>query len=275
MIDGEEEETEVLETPEVEEEAHEEAENDNTEGEILTVQIGDEAPEEDDTAKAPEWVKDLRRKSRDDAKRIRDLEAALAEREKKPDAIGPKPTLESCDYDESRFETELDNWKAAKSNADAAEQAARDEQAANEERWQTKLATFQEKKKALKVPDIEDAEDFVRDTFSVVQQGILIEGAENPALLGYALFKNPAKAKELAKITNPVEYSFALAKTEAQLKVGTKNAPPPPEKGFSGRGGTNAVVDNTLERLREKAARTGDYSEVVKYKREQSKKRAA
>ena len=48
---------------------------------------------------------------------------------------------------------------------------------------------------------------------------------------------------------------------------------PAPEGTVRGKGG--GTVDNTLEKLREKAARTGDMTEVVAYKRKLREKQAA
>jgi len=104
---------------------------------------------------------------------------------------------------------------------------------------------------------------------NVTQQGVVIQGAENPALVIYALGKNPKKAKELASIADPVKFAFAIAKLETQLKVTGKRTPPPPEKTVGG--GTAPIrgaVDSNLERLREDAARTGDYSKVYAYKKQ-------
>jgi len=122
------------------------------------------------------------------------------------------------------------------------------------------------------VKDFEDAESFAMETFSVTQQGIVIQGAENPALVIYALGKNPQQAKELAAVNDPVKFAFAVAKLETQLKVSNRKAPPPPEKTVTGNGGAAGAMDATLERLRAEAERTGDYTKVTQYKRQ---KRAA
>ena len=81
--------------------------------------------------------------------------------------------------------------------------------------------------------------------------------------------KNPAKAKELSSITDPVKFAFAVAKLEAQLKVTPRKAPPPPERAVRGTAPVSGTVDSTLERLREEAARTGDMSKVMAYRRQQ------
>ena len=102
---------------------------------------------------------------------------------------------------------------------------------------------------------------------NITQQGIVLQGAENPALVVYALGKNPSKAKELSSITDPVKFAFAVSKLESQLKVSNRKSAPPPEKVLSGTGRASAV-DSTLERLRADAEKTGDYTKVTAYKRQ-------
>ncbi|MCW3174436.1 hypothetical protein [Acinetobacter baumannii] len=99
------------------------------------------------------------------------------------------------------------------------------------------------------------------------QQGILIHAAEKPELLIYHLGKNPQKAKELAALTDPIQFAFAAAKIDAQIKVTTRKPSTSPERKPSGSAPLSGTVDTTLAKLRAEAERTGDYTEVNKYKR--------
>jgi hypothetical protein len=74
--------------------------------------------------------------------------------------------------------------------------------------------------------------------------------------------------KELSSIKDPVKFAFAVAKLETQLKVSNRKAAPPPEKVVKGTGRVSGSVDSTLERLREEAAKSGDMSKVIAYKRQ-------
>ena len=76
-----------------------------------------------------------------------------------------------------------------------------------------------------------------------------------------------AKAKEIAAIKDPVKFAFAIAKLEAQLKVSTKKPAVQPEGRIQGNARPSGTIDSTLERLREEANKTGDYSKVMEYKR--------
>jgi len=90
--------------------------------------------------------------------------------------------------------------------------------------------------------------------------------------LVYALGKNPTKAAALGAIKDPVEFAFAVARLEAQLKVSEKKPATPPETRVTGNGRVSGAVDATLERLRAEAERTGDYTKVSAYKRQKNKR---
>jgi hypothetical protein len=87
-------------------------------------------------------------------------------------------------------------------------------------------------------------------------------------LLIYAIGKSTKRAKELAAITDPVKFAFAVAKLETQLKVTNRKAASPPEKTVQGTGRVSGTVDSTLDRLRAEAEKTGNYSKVMAYKRQ-------
>ncbi len=275
MADTEIEETEVIELDQEDFEAGEtnaaaeDNEPEEEEDEVI-ISIGEEAPPPQEESRAPEWVRELRKANREKDKRIRELEAKLTTTatENKPVALGAKPTLEGCDYDSDVFEQELANWYERKREADAAEASQREAQEAEAAAWQKKLEDYEKAKASLRVRDYEDAEATALETFNVTQQGIVLQGSENPALLVYAIGKNSAKAKELASITDPVKFAFAVAKLETQLKVTNRKAAASPERTItSGGGRISGSVDSTLERLREEALKTGDLSKVMAYKR--------
>jgi hypothetical protein len=254
------------ESPEQSAEAAQEAEQDDE----VIVSIGEESPPQEEEKPAPEWVRELRKQHRELQKRNRELEAKLNQEPAAPavQELGKKPTLEDFDYDAEKFEASLANWFERKRQADeqvAKLQAERDNQA---KEWQAKLEGYGKAKAELKVKDYDEAEAIAQESLNVVQQGVILQGAENPALLVYALGKNPKKAKELASISDPVKFAFAVAKLETQLKVTNRKAAPPPEKTVQGSGSMTGSVDSTLERLRAEAAKTGDMSKVMAYKRQ-------
>lgn len=246
-------------------------EADEDEG-FVAVTIGGEAPppEDEETERAPEWVRDLRKQYREEKRRNKELQEQLAKTTgaAKVAELGEKPTLEKADYDTERYEKELAAWYERKRKHDEVEAARRAEADAVEREWKQKLEGYQSAKATLKVRDYDEAEDVVQDAFTVTQQGMILQGAENPALLVYALGKNPKRAKELASIKDPVKFAFAVARLETQLKVTKRKATSKPEPKVTGTGRISGAVDSTLERLRADAERTGDYSKVFQYKKQ-------
>lgn len=236
--------------------------------EEFSVQIGDDQPEQEEQ-RAPDWVRDLRKQHRELARRNRELEEQLrSTSQPAATAIGAKPTLEGCDYDAEKYERELATWFERKRNQDAEAARIQQEQEAAQKSWQQKLASYTAAKSELKVKDFEDAEALVQEQFNVTQQGILLQGLENAALVVYALGKNPKKAKELAGITDPVRFAVAAGKLESQLKITNRKPPPAPPKAITSSGPVSGTVDSTLERLRAEAEKTGNYSKVFAYRKQ-------
>jgi hypothetical protein len=242
--------------------------------EEVVVSIGEEAPPPEEHTPAPEWVKELRKTNRELQRQNRELQSKLqaAPAETKPVVIGNKPKLEDHDYDADAYEEALTSWFERKRQADEINAKQEAEVMNQQKAWQAKLDGYGKAKAELRVKDFEDAEEVAQQVFSITQQGVLLQGADNPALVVYALGKNPAKAKELAEIKDPVKFAFAVAKLEKDLKVTNRRQAPAPERIVTGTGRSSGAVDSTLERLREEAARTGNMTKVIQYK---SQKRTA
>jgi desulfoferrodoxin (superoxide reductase-like protein) len=245
------------------------------ESDEVIVSIGEEAPPPEEQTHAPEWVRELRKTNRELQRQNRELQGKLqstAQTETKPVVLGKKPSLEEHDYDADKFEAALADWFDRKRQADEAAAKQEAEVMNQQKAWQAKLDGYGKAKAELRVKDFEDAEAVAQELFNITQQGVVLQGADNPALVIYALGKNPKKAKELSDIKDPVKFAFAVAKLEKELKVTNRKAAPPPERIVSGTGRVSGAVDSTLERLREEAARTGNMTKVVQYK---AQKRAA
>jgi hypothetical protein len=241
----------------------------------LAISIGDDEPDpEPDIEKAPQWVREMRKEQPKLRREIRDLRAEN-ERLKATSAppaivVGEKPTMESCGYDEAKFETELEAYHKRKNDAEA--QVRERERAQAEERrsWDTRVAAYQEAKSKLKakVSDFDDAEAAVLASFDVTQQGILIL-AKQSEMLTYALGKNDKVREGLAKIKNYGEFAIAVGELMGKLKVTPRKAPPPERRlsgaapGSRGTGG----ADKELARLEAEADRTGDRTKVAQYRR--------
>jgi len=260
------------EEPEPEQEEEGEPEEQDAEDDSITVSIGDEEPEEpEESAEAPQWVKELRHKHKDLKRQNSELQKQLEQYKPKAPVIGAKPTLAGCDYDEEEFIRQTDEWYESKRAADMQQaQRQKAEEAAAME-YRQKVERYQEKKQSLKVKDYADAEATVEDLMDAMQQTVILETADNPALVVYALGKNPTRAAEMAGHKNPVKFAYELSKLDAILKINKRKPKAAPESRISGTGRISGATDNQLERLRAEAAKTGDMSKVLAYKRKKAK----
>ena len=253
----------------------EEPHDDEGEANEVIVSIGEDAPPPEEQTHAPEWVRELRKTNRELQRQNRELQGKLqstAQTEIKPVVLGKKPSLEGYDYDAEKFEEALADWFERKRKTEDANAMQEAEVMNQQKAWKAKLDGYGKAKAELRVKDFEDAEAVAQELFNITQQGVVLQGADNPALVIYALGKNPKKAKELAEIKDPVKFAFAVAKLEKELKVTNRKAAPPPERVVSGTGRSSGAVDSTLERLRADAERTGNMTKIIQYK---AQKRAA
>lgn len=249
------------------------------EGDELVISIGEEVvePAEEDPALNTPAIRQIRQAHKETTRALRALERKNRELEQRlaapaanePQAVvaGDKPTMESCAYDEEKFEADLEAWHSRKREVEEQGLAKASAQKASKDAWDGKLADYAKAKTALKVKDFEEAEEVARDVLSVTQQGVILNGADNPAMLVYALGNNPKKAKELASISDPVKFAFAVAKLETQLKVTPRKAAPIPERQIRGSAVLPAVGAAQLEALRVKAQQSGDYDAYYAAKR--------
>ena len=246
----------------------------------VQVLIGDEQASEADqeAERAPQWVRELRKSHRELQRKVREYEQQQAATPAAAvvQTLPPKPKLEDHDYDTDNYERALESWYRQRDDVERSKRDA--ERRAEEERtaWQAKLDAYGKAKGELKVRDYDDAEHQVMEALSQTQQAVVLQGSDNPALVVYALGKNPKRAKELAAVTDPVKFAFAVAKLEAQLKVQPRSKPPAPERGVpSGTAPVSGASDATLERLRAEAERTGDYTKVVRFRQQLKAKQRA
>lgn len=266
------------ESSEEEEESSEEEEDDD---DSVIVTIGDDKPpvEDEEEKTAPKWVKDLRRQTKEQARRIRELEqeaAAKASPAAKTPELGPKPTLEDSDWDAEDFEVKLTEWHDRKRQVEQEKAKAVEQQEAQQKAWQGKLTRYTEAQANLKARDFADVEESVKGVLDETQLAIIVQAAKDPALMVYAIGKNPKKAAELASLKNYVEFAYALGELSKDMKVTTRKAAPPPEgKVRGGNAPVSGSVDSNLERLRADAEKSGDYSKVSAYRRAQKEKQKA
>lgn len=259
------------EAPEVEDEAPETAAAIEPEGDNAADE-GDDGPDEgltvsleqedDDEGSGP--IRDLRSQNRDLKRRLKELEAKPTPEQVE---LGPRPTLESSEFDEDAFAEKLLEWNEAKRVADAKADADKQAEQKAVEAYQERHQSYETAKNALGVKDFQEVEDAVADVLSNVQQSIVVDNAKRPELVVYALGKNPKKAAELAAETDPIKFAFKLAQLEAAMTVtGVKNKPKP-DQSLSGKTPPPQSGQKKLDEAFAKAQSSGDFSEYQRLKR--------
>lgn len=245
----------------------------NADGEGTTVvSFGDEEGEGEveDKAGAPDWAKELRVKNREQAKRIKELE------KKKPlEALGEKPTLESMEFDATAYETAIIEWLGKKSHFDQEETGRQNEATRQANEWQGRLGEYESAKVGFEAKTYTDAEETVKASMNDTQQGILVHvlGAKlAPLIMG--LGANDKQLRELAAIKDNALFAAAVGKLEGKMKVTKRKPVTKPESRVSGGQG-GVTNDNTLETLRAKAEKTGDYTDVMKFRADERRRKEA
>lgn len=260
--------------------------------EEVIITIGDEEPVNDDDAPpdlppkaAKKWA-EMRIQLRDAKRTAAALQAKIAAPPPPADSaaapvLGPEPSMEDegIDYDPEKFKAAYTAWLTKRQEIEDAKAKRLREQEATQAAWQAKINDYGKAKAALKVRDFDAAEDAVRDTFTAVQQAVIISGldSKDAATLVYALGKSPKRAQAMAAITDPVKFAIAVGELRTQLKVTTigRTPPPPPERVIRSTVPGAAAVDNELARLRAEAEKTGNYDKVTAYRRAQREKAQA
>lgn len=234
------------------------------------VSFGDADPDDeqpDDNA----VMRELRKRNRELNTKVRELETSTVAPKVE---LGPKPTLADFDYDEEKYEAGLEAWKAKEAGIRAQQQAVEEENRQVQQEWAADLQRFQEKKTALKMPDVEDCQSIVEEALNGVQQAVLVKAANDPALFMVALAKSPVKLAELAKMKDVIKLGAAIARMEGGIKVVTKRKAPNldvPQRG-SGRMPGADESSKTLAKLEKEADESGDRSKLIAFKKQQAGK---
>lgn len=231
------------------------------ETEEVVYTFGDEEPkkEEDSTV-----IRTLRKKLRETQKQLKEVSKA---QEKKPDVLGPEPTLESCDMQEDRLKRELLEYHDRKREIEAKKKAEEEQQSQMQKQWDEKVVTYTEKRKGFSRPDFEEKEQVVVDSLGDRRTAAIIDVCGNSVEMIYALGSNPEKLKHLAE-TNDVSYMFELGRLSKEMKTITRKPTTTPERVVTGDVPvTSGEQDKEHERLLAESQKTGDLKPLMDYRR--------
>jgi hypothetical protein len=203
-------------------------------GEIALEIAGEEIKPDDDELidgqPAPNWVKDLRRDFKQTQKENKELKRRLEEQSKAiptdtPDnvSVPPKPTLEACDFDDARFETELANWYEKKSHAEKAEKQKIQQQQEYQQRFNQRLEAHKIRAAKLPVKDYQEAEEVVRSELPDIHKELIIHCAdEGSELIAYGLGKSKAIRQRVIAEKDPLRAAYLLGQISQQVKLAPK-----------------------------------------------------
>lgn len=204
---------------------------------------------------APEWVKQLRKENRELKKQIKQTP-----QQSQVAPLREKPTITDHDFDSEAYESDLEQWFNEKAQHDEVINAQKAKDEAIDNRY---IASVDKMRKIA--PDYDEVEDTVVATLSPEKQALLKLGVEDTAKLVYALGKSPNKLAELEQL-DPVSFVKQLGIMEFQMsqKSRNPNKPQPKQHELTGAAGGG---DSKLAKLEAEAAKTGDRSKVVAYRK--------
>lgn len=242
---------------------------------------GDEVkPDEEPPKDGKAWAKARIREREQDA-RIAQLEAEAQARIQPPAATdpGPKPTKESCEWDDDRHELELLAWHKKNDAHQAEKSKAAQEAEVSRRTWEEKKVTIAKAEDELvkRAPEAKASiakfhAAFVGDRMGKVAAIAHLFGEKAPLIVA-ALGQDPARLKDLAEEKDLAFFIKKVSKLEDKVQEKKKaTTPPPPEKKIGGTGGSSGAVDAQEERLREQAMKNGgDITALRAYKKSRAK----
>lgn len=209
---------------------------------------------------------------------VRTAHGRVAELERKTQPakieVGDKPTLEGCDWDPDRFESELSAYQDRKRQAESQEREQGAAQEAQNREFERLKARHMQRAAVLKIPDFEAKEQKVIEALGPELVGAALVVADDSAKLVGALGNNPAALAKIQDEPNPLLKLKMLMKLEAKIVVNRKK-PPAPEASTIQRGSAPvAVVQGDKEEARLLAAAEKDPAKFSAYRAYMKQKKA-
>lgn len=210
---------------------------------------------------APDWVKQLRKENRELKREKREREAQQQQVQRQ--ALPEMPSIADFDYDEDSPE-----YKAALENYVVEKQKYESRIKAEEERLQNYENRYIQSvdKLRAKAPDYDDVEGVVADVLPPQRQAMIKVLVGDPARLAYTLGKSPKTLDELSKMDDIQFIKQVTLMEQKMAKPKSRNPAKPKPKSHELTGGAGGG-DTQLAKLEAQAAKTGDRSKVIAYKR--------
>lgn len=241
---------------------------------IATDEDETEDDEQDNSVIKSNPVRQLRTVNRELSKKLKLEEQEKARLKQQLDALQapatielpPEPDLSDDDinYDTDAFKKKYADWTQKKIQVEQQQQAVKQKEVEQQTKFNQRLKAYEQGKSNYK--GIDEAEAAVLGALDVNQQGMIVNYATDPAMLVYALGKNPLVLSQLSAIKDPIEYAIKMREIEQKAKdkivTKTKSAPAP-ERTVKGGTAVKSNHDKILDKLRSE----GKVTEALQYRR--------
>lgn len=242
--------------------------DDSTDDDVLDFSFDDDGDSDNKDPyigqEAPAWVKETREKYREAQRENRKLRQQLEQRSGQPEqqALREKPTLDAHEYDSDAYEQDYAAWLSEKSQHDARQKAEQEKYQHYDERYKSSVDAVR-----AKVADYDEIEQSIVETMPPQRQALIKMLVDDPARMVVALGKSPAQQEKLSGLDD-IQFAKQIVLMEQQMSSKSKsrnpNKPKPKTHELEGAAGG---VDTRLAKLEAEAAKTGDRSKVIAYKR--------
>ena len=235
--------------------------DDSADDDVLEFSFDDDGEESDPFKgqEAPEWVKQVRKENRELKRQLKQRESQQHEQQQ---ALREKPTLDAHEYDSDAYEQDYAAWLSEKSQHEAKAQAEQQKYQHYDERYKSSVDAVR-----AKVADYDEIEQSIVDTVPAQRQALIKMLVDDPARMVVALGKSPAQLEKLSSLDD-IQFAKQIVLMEQQMSSKSKsrnpNKPKPKTHELEGAAGG---TDTKLAKLEAEAAKTGDRSKVIAYKR--------
>ncbi|MCP4832503.1 MAG: hypothetical protein GY886_09855, partial [Gammaproteobacteria bacterium] len=176
------------------------------------------------------------------------------------------PNQYDFDTDEE-YNTALNDWLVHRDKVNSNKLSQEKQQEELKAHYENKFNSYRAEREDVskRLKGYEEAEQVVTQSLPIEKQNLIIAESTKPALVAYALGKNPDLLKQFADAKNPVEVGRILGMIESKVNVVKK--PKPKSNVAPSLGNAGTPSSRGLEAALEKARKTGDYTAYRKLKR--------
>lgn len=238
---------------------------------------GEQEPEKTADEDESFIAKDLRRVIKSKDRKLAELERKLQEIEagpqvKQSESEIKKPDLNDYDDIES-YERDMVIYTRKSIELESVGAQKKQELDQFTQDYNARVALYESQKQTIKGVDFEEAEAVIDKALSKEQKAFLMYAKSSERVVA-ALYKYPDRLEKVRKLTNPVEFIYAISDIANAVQVQKRQSPSTPPESTTAV--ASKLVDNRSEsdihnEIEEKCKQSGDYTELMQYYRKKNK----